>query len=101
MQCLVSVSFRMIQPVTQSVWVTLVNTADSNVYVETFVNFFFTNFWFKDNSYGKNIIDFLKCYVLVLHLIPNRIRAFYASLNFVFQSNLVKSFAYRICEKSE
>ena len=88
-QSLVAVGFGVVEPVAQTVGMAFIDAADGHIDVETFVDFFATHFGFEDNSDGENIIDFFERYVLVLHLIPYRIRTFYARFNRVFQPHLV------------
>ena len=92
----------MIKPVAKSVGMTLIYAADSHIDVETFIDFFGSYLRFKYDSDGKNIVDFLKSYMFVLHLIPNRIRAFHTGFNLIFDAHMVESFAdwsRKLCEK--
>src|SRR3712207_210925 len=80
----------MVHPVTQTVRMALVNLADGNVNLEAIVDFLLSALGSVDDADGKNIIDFLKCHVLVLHLIPNGIRAFHTCLELILEAHLVK-----------
>ena len=83
-ECLIAVCFRMVQPVAQTVWMTLVDFTDGYVDIEAFVYFVCSHLWCKDDAHSKNVVNLIEGNVLVLHLIPNRIRALHACFDFVF-----------------
>ena len=83
-ECLIAVCFRMVQPVAQTVGMTLVDFTDGYVDIEAFVYFVCSHLWCKDDAHSKNVVNLIEGNVLVLHLIPNRIRALHACFDFVF-----------------
>ena len=102
MQSLVAVRFGMVHPVAQTVGMALVNLADCHVNLEAVVDLLFRRLRPVDDPYGKNIIDLLEGDVLVLHLVPDGIRALHARLDFIPESHLVKFGTDRsreLCEK--
>ena len=100
-QCLVAVGLRMVDPVSQAVGMRLVDLAYCYVDVEAFVHFFFSLLWLEDYAHGENVVDLVEGDVLVLHLVPNGIRAFHARLYLIFNAHFVQRFAYRRCEVGE
>ena len=83
-QSLVSVGFRVVYPVAQTVGVALVKFADCHIDLETFVSLVLPAFRFKHNADGENIVYLFEWNMLCLHLVPNGIRTLHAGFNFVF-----------------
>ena len=50
--------------------------------------------WAENDSHGENVVDFLKGDMLVLHLVPNGIRAFHTFLEHILYAHVVESLAY-------
>ena len=73
MQSLVSVGFRMADPVSQTVGMWLIEFGDADVDVEAVVQFFIFVARGKYNSYSQDIIDLFECDMLGLHFVPDGI----------------------------
>ena len=86
MECLVTISLRMVEPVAQTVGMTLVYLADGYVDVEAFVHFIFSYLRSENDANGENVIDFVERHVLVLHLVPNGIRTLDTCLDLIFHA---------------
>ena len=89
-ESLISICLRMVEPVAQAVWMALIYSAYCNINVETFVDFVGALFRSKDDTHGKDIINLIKRNVLVLHLIPNRIRTLHSCLDFILYTKRVE-----------
>ena len=76
----------MVQPVAQTVGMAFVYFADGDIDVETLVDFLFSVFGCENDAHRKDVVDFLKGHMLVLHLVPNGIRAFHSGLYLIFHS---------------
>ena len=100
-ESLIAISFRMVEPVAQTVWMALVYSAYCNINVETFVDFVGALFRSKDDAHGKNIINLIKRNMLVLHLIPNRIRTLNSCLDFILYAKRVEGSTNRSGEVFE
>ena len=94
-ECLVSVGLRMVQPVAQTVGMALVNLADGYIYVETFVHLVGAHLRRHDDANSQNVVDFIEGNVLVLHLVPNGIRALDTCLDLVIHAQLIQFFTDR------
>ena len=92
-QGLVAVGLGMVDPIAQAVGVRLVNLAYRHVNVEALVHLLFTLLRLEDNPHGQDVIYLVERYVLVLHLVPNGIRAFHTRLDFILQPHLVENLA--------
>ena len=69
----------------------LVNLINSYIYLETIIDFLVWTLRFIDYTDCKNIIYLFKCYMLILHLIPNGIRALHTCFKFIFKAHIIKS----------
>ena len=98
MQSLIAISLRMVYPIAQTVGVRLVYLVDSHVYAEALVNFIRAKLRSVDDAYGENVVNLVECYVLVLHLVPNRVGTLDTSLYLILYAHTVESLAYRFCE---
>ena len=90
MQSLISISFRMIHPITQSVRMRFIYFGNCHIYVKAFIQFFLYSFRFKNDSYSQNIINLFKRNMLGLHFIPYGIWGFYTCLDFIFKPHLIQ-----------
>ena len=100
-QGLIAVCLRMVEPVAQAVGVTLVYLADCHIHIEAFVYLVGAYLRRYDDADGEDVVDFFKRYVLVLHLVPNGIRALHTCLELVFYAQFVEHFAYWGCKLCE
>ena len=100
-ECLVTVGLRMVKPVAKTVGMAFVYLADGHINPEAFVHLIGAVFRRNDDADGENVVDFIKRYVLVLHLVPNRIRALDTCLELVFHARFVENFTDRGCELGE
>ena len=94
-ESLVAVCLRVVEPVAETVRMTLVYLADGNIDIEAFVHLVGSVLWCHDDANRKNIVDFIEGYVFVLHFVPDGIRTLYACLDLVFYTQLVKFFTDR------
>ena len=97
-ESLVSVSFRMVQPVAQTVGMALVYLADGNIDIEAFVHLVGSALWSHDDANCKNIVDFIEGNVFVLHLVPDGIRALDTCLDLVIHTQLIQFLTDRSSE---
>ena len=74
MQGLISIGLRVIEPVADTVRMTLVNLRQRHVDVEALVDLLLAHLWNKDDAHGQNVVDLIEGDVLVLHLVPDGIR---------------------------
>ena len=72
---------------------TFVYFTDGDVDAEALVDFLAAHFRVENDANCEDVIDFVEGDILVLHLIPNGIRAFHACFDFVVNPHLVQSFA--------
>ena len=89
-ESLVSVSLRMVQPVAQTIRMALVNLTDGYIYVETFIHLVGAHLRCHDDANSQDVVDFIEGNVLVLHLVPNGIRALDACLDLVIHTQLIQ-----------
>ena len=94
-QSLIAVCLRVVHPVAQTVGVRLVYLTDCDVYLEALVDFLRAFLRRINYTYSKNIVDFVEGDVLVLHLIPNRIRTLHTRLQIILDAHLVEGSTYR------
>lgn len=93
-QSLVSVGFRMVDPVSYTVGMNFVDVAYCYIYLEAFIYFVASVFGLEDNAYGKNVIYLIERNVLVLHFAPNGVGAFDACFYLIVNPHFVQSFSY-------
>ena len=93
-QSLVAVSLGMVEPVAQTVGMTLVQLADGHVDVEAFVHLVDPYFGREDDANGQDIVYLVEGDMLVLHLVPDGEWIFYAGFDFVVNAHLVQFLAY-------
>ena len=86
------------EPVAKTFRVGLVHAAEGYIYTETLIDFVLTGLWFIYNANSKDVVYLIEGDILLLHLIPDRVGAFYASLDGVFDTHLVESLSNRIRE---
>ena len=68
----------------------LVDLRDGYVNLETLVDFVLAVVGCEDDAHGEDVIDLLKADVLVLHLVPDGVGAFYTFLNLIFDTHLLE-----------
>jgi len=78
-----------------------VDFAESDVYVEAFIEFGCLIFWCEDDTDGQYVVYFLEGDVLGLHLAPDGVWGLDALDDFVVESHLVELATYRSCEAVE
>ena len=88
----------MVQPVAQTVGMALVYLADGNIDIEAFVHLVGSALWSHDDANCKNIVDFIKGNVLVLHLVPDGIRALDTCFDLVIHTQLIQFLTDRSSE---
>ena len=71
------------------------------VYVEAVIQLFLHVTGLEDDTYGKQVVDFLERHMLCLHLVPNGIDGFDAGKDTVFQSHFIQLGTYRSGELFE
>ena len=91
----------MVEPVAQTVGMTLVYLADGHIDIEAFVDLVGSFLGCEDDAYGKDVVYFVEAYVLVLHLVPNGIRALYTCLDLILYAHLVEFLPDGLCELRE
>ena len=101
MKGLITIGFRMIYPITQSVGVWLVYLGNSYIDAETFVGFHFKVGWVEDDTYGQDVVYFFERNMFGLHLVPNGIRRLDTSQDAVFDTHLVQFLTDRSCKLTE
>ena len=72
-QCLITISFRMANPIAQTVRVGFVYLGDRNVDIETVIELFFLIAWFEDDSNSQQVKYFFERNMFGLHLVPDGI----------------------------
>ena len=87
---LVAVGLRMVEPVAQTVGMRLVYLAYGHIDVEALVDFILALLWGEDDEHGQDVVDFIEGDVLVLHLVPDRVRALDTLLELILQPHLVE-----------
>ena len=90
---LVAVRLRMVDPVTQTVGVALINLVERHVDLEAFVDLILPLLGGEDDAHGEDVVDFLEGDVLVLHLAPDGVGTLDASLDVVLEAHLVERLA--------
>ena len=90
MKGLIAVGFRMVEPVAKPVGVRLVDLTDGDIDVEALVDFIFAFVGSEDDAGGKNVINLFEGDVLVLHLVPDGVRALHTRLYLVRDVHLVE-----------
>ena len=82
----------MVHPVAQSVGMALVNLVYSDIYAKAVCDFllWIIVLWCEDDAYGKDVVNLVKGDMLVLHLVPYRIRTLDAGFYLVFDTHLVQ-----------
>ena len=85
----------MVHPVAKSIGMTLVYLTDGDVDLEAVIDFFFLRLRLIDDSNSKDIIDFFECYMFILHLTPNGVRALHTCFQLIFKAHLIEFFADR------
>ena len=85
----------MVEPVAQTVWMTLIYLADGYIDIEAFVHLVCPFFRGKDDADCQNIVDFVERDMLVLHLVPDGIRALNTGFDLVFYAQLIEFFTDR------
>ncbi len=98
MKCLIAIGLRMTEPVACSIRMTLIDFRQCHIDVKAFVDFLLTHLRRKDDTHSQDIIDLIERHMLLLHLIPNRIRRFHAFANLVFNTHLMQHILDR-CDK--
>ena len=100
-QGLIAVGFRVAHPVAQAVGMRFVYFGYGYVYIEAVIQLFFHVTGLEDDTYGKQVVDFLERHMLCLHLVPNGIDGFDAGKDTVFQSHFIQLGTYRSGELFE
>ena len=89
-KCLIAIGFRMVDPIAKPVGMRLVDLADGDINPETFVHLVFARVGRENDAHGENVIDLVEGDVLVLHLAPDGVGRFHASLDFVADAHAVE-----------
>ena len=95
---LIAVGLGMVDPVAQTVWMTLIDLVESNVDAEALVDFVLRIRWFEDDAYGEDVVDLVEGDMLVLHLRPDGVRTLDPGLDGIFDAHVIKGLADRCRE---
>ena len=90
-QGLVTVRLRVVEPVAQTVGMRLVYLAYCHIYAEALVDFVLPLFGREDDAHSEYVVYLFEGDMLVLHLVPDGVGAFYPFLQSVFDTHLVES----------
>ena len=84
----------MVHPIAQAVGVRLIYLTDSHIDIEAFVYLLFLFLRLEDDAHGKDIINLVERHLLLLHLVPYRIRALHTCLYLILEPHLVECLPY-------
>ena len=100
-QSLITIGFRVANPIAYPVGMRLIYLRQTDVDVETIVHLHFWRSRFEDDAHRKYIIHFIESDMLGLHFVPDGIDRFDTCHNTIFQPHLIELLTYRSCKLSK